>query len=781
MSALTIPFNPNELASTVQRLCAPLGSYSVLLTLVNPLPWTAVWTDVDWEKGNQGVQQTHTVSVATADFSGVLTLKCADQDDSALHLARGLAAMLERELHWQTQQSILQTSHSQLAALIQATPLALYSMTLGGLVKHWNTAAEQTLGLPSAAVMDREIEDAQLSSAFMALRHNLRSGQALVSQQVEWQRPDGSASTLQLEAAPFSQGPELLGLVGVARELTDNEHRLKLAEQQRTLLESVLAFANDSVLITEAEPCDPPGPRILYANEAFTRTTGYTLEDVLGKTPRILQGRRSDRKALDRIKAALQSWQPVEVELINYRKDGTPFWVELSIAPVADERGWYTHWISIQRDITERKTSAIHVERERNEVLELAARNVPLEDVLAQLTASLEREFNQGQVVMVVVEQQIPRLYTSRTSRDVQGWERPSTLQTLAHSGNQAAVALGSLGGEPVWWAYTQSVRSGHDRHQGVLALISQATILLEPEQQARLDAAAQLAGLVIDRYESQRTLERQALHDPLTGLPNRTHFGQELEGITEAALQHQTQVAVGMLDLDRFKLINDTLGHSAGDRLLQQVAVRLRHAMRPGDLLARMGGDEFLLAFMGVTTPLQVEHLANRLIVSLEQPFSLDGQEVFIRSSVGFTLFPEAGVTPELLLQQADAAMYQSKRRGGGFSMYTPEPDSGSSAITLESALNRALEREEFVLHYQPQVEPRTGAVTGMEALLRWQHPELGLVSPGTFIPLAELTGLIVPIGTWVIEQAARQGVEWSKMHPGLVMGVNLSARQFA
>jgi diguanylate cyclase (GGDEF)-like protein/PAS domain S-box-containing protein len=776
MAVLTDDFTAGLLAPAVHRYCAPLGVYRVHLVLSGSAEREAVWS------AGPDLEDMPTVSatVTVDELSGVLTLTCAAQPDGAAPYAHGLAVLLTSELEGQARQADLQTSHQQLLSLVQATPLALYSVTLGGLIKHWNKAAEQTLGLPSAAVLGRAVEDEQLGAAFAALRHNLTSGEPITPQRIQHVRPDGSARTLELKAAPFSQGRELLGLVGVAQELTPNEQRLLDAERQRSLLESVLAFANDSVLITEAEPFDAPGPRILYANEAFTRTTGYTLDDVLGRTPRLLQGPRSDRKALDRIKAALRAWQPVEVELINYRKDGTPFWVELSIAPVANERGWYTHWISIQRDITERKSSAASVERERNEVLELAARNVPLEEVLARLVASLEREFHQHQVVVLLDEQPTPKLYAGRPARHWQDWARPTTLRRLVRAADQRPLALGSSEGGPGWWALTQSIRGGQDRHQGVIALVSPEVTVLEPEEQARLDAAAQLAGLVIDRYQAQRDLERQALHDPLTDLPNRTHFGQELGHLIAAAAQHQTQVAVGLMDLDRFKLINDTLGHSAGDQLLRQVAARLRGNLRPGDRLARMGGDEFLLAFPDITHAGQVEQLADRLITALEQPFSVADQEVFIRPSVGFTLFPEAASTPEALLQQADAAMYRAKRRGGGLALYTPDASTGRSVVSLESALNRALERGEFVLHYQPQVATGSGAVVGMEALLRWQHPELGLVPPNEFIPLAEVTGLIVPIGAWVMEQAARQAVEWSALVPGLVMAVNLSARQF-
>ncbi|MFC4453456.1 EAL and GGDEF domain-containing protein [Deinococcus sonorensis] len=778
MMPLSFDAPPAELfAPTVRAYCAALPNHHVVLVL-RDRQGTRTST---WEAGRRlsGVPSA-TVPFGREHVSGTVTLSAQPADGTPLAVvAQGLAELLERELGWYAHQAELMASHQQLSAMLQAAPLAVYSVTLGGLIRHWNKAAERTLGYPQADVLGREVPDPQLGAALLSLRRHLDAGQPAPVQHVEQVGKDGQARLLELSAAPYRQGDEVLGLVGVAREVTADEQRLRHAEQQRSLLESVLAFANDSVLITEAEPIDGTGPRILYANEAFTRTTGYTLEEILGRTPRLLQGPRSDRKALDRIRAALKAWQPVEVEVINYRKDGTPFWVELSIAPVADEHGWYTHWISIQRDVTERKTSEVHQERERNAVLELAARNVPLAEVLVRLIASLERAFPGHEVAIILAEAPQPLLYPGTRQHHAPAWAQPAALQALLRSGSASPVALGSAD-TPQWWGVTGTIQGSQERQRGVIALLSTTGVRLGAEDQARVEAAAQLAGLVIDRYDAQRSLERQALHDSLTGLPNRLHFGQELERRIEQARQGHTQVAVGLMDLDRFKLINDTLGHSAGDLLLQQVAARVHQTLRPGDGLARMGGDEFLLAFTGLTHPGQLEHLADRLISSLEQPFHVNEHEVFVRPSVGFSVFPDAGLTSETLLQQADAAMYRAKRRGGGVSVYTPDPSRGPSVVTLESALNRALEREEFILHYQPQFDVPSGRLRGMEALLRWQHPELGLVPPSDFIPLAEVTGLIVPIGRWVIGEAARQAVAWSRRSPGLTMAVNLSARQF-
>jgi diguanylate cyclase (GGDEF)-like protein/PAS domain S-box-containing protein len=777
---------PDDAFDIVVRACVPPEQpYLINLNLqLKTGPWSK-----QWMQEGALVGQRHLLPLDSDHVQGQLSVQLgapgpgASADRSAHLLAQRLSQLMGHELQLHHQATTLQAAHDQLQAMVQATPLALYSLTLEGLVKSWNAAAEATLGLPEAAVVGQTIQDPALEQAFALLRQSLLSGKKVDTQRFNRQLPDGAVQAFELSAAAFSTpAQEMAGLVGVAHALTPAEQRLAAAEQQRSLLESVLAFANDSVLITEAEPFELPGPKILYANAAFTRTTGYTLDDVLGQTPRLLQGPRSDRKTLDKIKAALHAWQPVEVELINYRKDGSEFWVELSIAPVADVNGWYTHWISIQRDITDRKTSALQLERDRNQVLELAARNVPLPRVLGCLIQSLEREFMGQRAAIVINTDGSPEVSFGEDDPARGHWLPPSALYGLLDHQETVHVAFRAGPDTPGGWSgVSQLIWTAQGQRRGVIALLSPGThpALLRPEERTRLEATAQLAGLVIDRYDAQRDLERQALHDALTGLPNRVLFGQELQRTLDAA-QPTALVAVGLMDLDRFKQINDTLGHSAGDQLLQQVAARLRSHLRSVDVLARMGGDEFLMAFPHLNAPSQIDQLAERLITALEQPFLVAGQEVFVRPSIGFSLHPSGALTTEHLLQQADAAMYHAKRRGGGYSLYTPDALSSLASITLESDLNRALERQEFILHYQPQFSASSGVLVGVEALLRWQHPELGVVPPDEFIPLAEATGLIVPIGKWVLEQACQQAARWSVAQPGLRMAVNLSGRQF-
>jgi diguanylate cyclase (GGDEF)-like protein/PAS domain S-box-containing protein len=431
------------------------------------------------------------------------------------------------------------------------------------------------------------------------------------------------------------------------------------------LLESVVVNANDAVLITEAEPISLPGPRIVYCNAAFTRATGYTEAEVIGKTPRILQSEKTDRQSLDQLRAALAAWQPVEVELINTTKDGKEFWVELSIAPVADERGWFTHWISVQRDISDRK-------------------NV----------------------------------------------EEATVRARLAEVANEA----------------------------------------LNIEIQER------------KRVENQ--LLYTAFHDDLTKLRNRPFFMDRL-GETLSRMQDNPGIgcAVLFIDLDRFKMVNDSLGHGAGDLLLMQVARRLESCLRPTDILARIGGDEFTVLLEGVKGHCRATEVGQRIIDTMRHPMWIGNQEVFSSCTIGVVQATESHNTPEQLLRDADIAMYEAKRndKGGIATFAGSMHDSAVEALRLQTDLQNALVRHEFILEYQPICHAGTSDIVGVEALIRWQHPVRGRVSPLEFIGAAEQTGMIRDIGRWVLSQACLQAQAWHACYPALQirLSVNVSGRE--
>ena len=461
----------------------------------------------------------------------------------------------------------------------------------------------------------------------------------------------------------------LLELFALRRQLDGEQPapQPRVDTERLRLLESVVVNANDAVLITEAEPIDLPGPRIVYCNAAFTRTTGYAEADVLGLTPRILQGPNTDRAALDRLRLALSRWEPIEIELLNRRKNGEEFWVELSIVPVANEVGWYTHWVSVQRDVSDRKQAEETVIRARF----AAAENVLLE----------------------------------------------------------------------------QEIR---------------------------------------DRKRVEAQLSYAAFHDDLTKLSNRAYFMNRLNAaLVRTGLGPGNRCAVLFMDLDRFKLVNDSLGHRAGDLLLMEVAHRLRGCARPQDTLARIGGDEFVLLMEdeGEVSAAAVE-TAERILAAMRQPIWLGKQEIFSSCSVGVVLEMGQYTQAEELMRDADTAMYQAKRtETGSYTVFAASMRADAvAALSLQTDLRNALGRGEFILHYQPICNALTGAITGVEALVRWQHPQRGLVAPGGFITVAEETGLIREIGRWVLAEACAQMRRWRDRFPrtSLQLSVNSSGVEF-
>ncbi|AFZ69579.1 EAL domain-containing protein [Deinococcus peraridilitoris] len=298
-----------------------------------------------------------------------------------------------------------------------------------------------------------------------------------------------------------------------------------------------------------------------------------------------------------------------------------------------------------------------------------------------------------------------------------------------------------------------------------------------ELEAQHQKYDAQRLAKEELEREATARLreLERQALYDPLTGLPNRLLLADRFRVALELAVQQGTQLALGVIDLNKFKQINDTFGHHIGDQLLVEVARRLEVVMNGQDTVARMGGDEFVLLIRDADRPQTVLSVARRVLRAFEPVFALSGHELHVRPSVGFAVYPDDALTYEALFEQADKAMYDAKVRGSGFEIHNHQSERRAPA-TLESALHQALALGQFKLVYQPQTTAG-GQVRGAETFLRWQHPHFGNVPPAEFLPLAEATGLSLPIGAWVLAQACQEATTWH----GRMVAVNLSARQFA
>ncbi|HSP05806.1 MAG TPA: EAL domain-containing protein, partial [Acidobacteriota bacterium] len=287
----------------------------------------------------------------------------------------------------------------------------------------------------------------------------------------------------------------------------------------------------------------------------------------------------------------------------------------------------------------------------------------------------------------------------------------------------------------------------------------------------------------ITDRKKAEDQIAFQAYHDALTGLPNRNLFRDRLIQAVAQATRNRDGLAVLFLDLDHFKLINDTLGHSLGDWLLTRVAERLRKIVREVDTVARLGGDEFIVLLPGIRAGEDAARVAQKVLSGIDDPFRHETQDLFVTTSIGISLFPADGEDAETLIRSADNAMYRAKELGrNNYHLFSPSLNLRvQTRLSWERDLRRAVDRQEFVMYYQPQIQLQTGRIIGLEALIRWQHPDKGLVLPNSFIHVAEETRLIFPIGQWAVHTACRQLKEWQNGgFPHLQVSINLSARQF-
>jgi len=325
-----------------------------------------------------------------------------------------------------------------------------------------------------------------------------------------------------------------------------------------------------------------------------------------------------------------------------------------------------------------------------------------------------------------------------------------------------------------------QAVDEAYRNHDEDRQLIERSLELLSNEL---VEQNVQLKSELAERRKAEQRSEYLAHHDHLTGLPNRFMLRDRLQVALAQAKRKQSHVAVLFIDLDRFKNINDSLGHQAGDILLQQVAERLKQCIRPVDTVCRLGGDEFIIILSDIPVLDDAAKTAVKVAEIVARPYCINGAEFHITPSTGISIYPNDGYHIDALIKNADSAMYFAKDCGrNNFQFFTTDLNSRAlHCLSMETSLRRALEREELILHYQPQIDLDTGQVTCMEALVRWQHPELGLVFPSDFIPLAEESGLILPLGKWVLSTACSQVKKWQKCGLGPIrIAVNLSARQF-
>jgi len=540
----------------------------------------------------------------------------------------------------------------------------------------------------------------------------------------------------------------------VAAEL---ERRPK--EMQRQQLSSAIEQTADSVMITDRHGI------IEYVNPAYEQITGFSHEEALGKTPSLVKSGKHEPAFYEQVWKTILDGRAFQGLFINRRKNGELYYEQKTITPLKDTHGHITHFVSTGKNITPH-IQAIEALRASEAGLAQAQR-------IAHL-GNWDWNIATGELHW---SDEIYRILGLAPQQSVVTYE---TFLNSVHPEDKALVA----------GAVTRALTERQPYHVDHRILLPDGTERIVHEQgEVTFDESGKplrMVGITQDITENKRADERLhylAHYDILTGLPNRVLLHDRLNQAMIEADRQDHMVAIMFIDLDRFKIINDTLGHDTGDRLLKQVAERLLGCLRQGDTISRLGGDEFTVILTRVGHVDDVTHAAQKIIASFDPPFRMGEREMFMSPSIGITLYPFDDTTPENLLRNADAAMYHAKEMGRNtFRFYTAELNRrAAKRLATETALRHALERDEFLLHYQPQVDLKTGRVTGMEALIRWRHPEMGLVPPLEFIPLAEETGLIVPIGEWVLHTACTQAKRWHQAgFRHLKMAVNLSGRQF-
>ncbi|MDQ1466391.1 MAG: hypothetical protein QOH10_806 [Actinomycetota bacterium] len=600
---------------------------------------------------------------------------------------------------------------------------------------------------------------------------------------------EGGLRWCQISVTNRLDDPVIQGIVVNVHDITERREAEAGVAAAEARFRSLVQHAADGIMILSSDA------RCVYVSPSYERITGLSAAELCGQYVR-------ENAHPDDRPTASAAWtrmlekpdEPAGFEARVKHADGRWHWHAMSFSNRLDDPALAGMIVNV-RDITDRK-ALDELLAEESRILEMIAWGEPLEGVLSR-AASITAEHARARFCLI-------RLFDGDTLRLAAAPNfPPEAYDRLAYVpvDSQMPAARAAVGREEIFvtdradasatavgdLAVSLGIAASltvpielpnRNAVAGTLTLLFESADVDLDLHRPLLERVVSLAAVAIEQAQAREELEHRAFHDELTGLPNRALLNDRLMHALQRSPRRDAAVAVVFFDLDRFKLVNDSLGHDAGDRLLVQVAKRLRSGLRASDTLGRLGGDEFVVLVDDIHTESDAHAAVQRVVDILEQPFEVDGETIFVSASVGVALARDVGHAADVL-READDAMYKAKQRGRGSVEYqsTNGTTNVVNPLARITALHRALERDELVVHYQPIVDIASRQPISAEALVRWNHPELGLILPGEFIPLAEDTGLIVPLGWCVLEHVMRR----LRHRPDLNVSVNVSARQLS
>jgi diguanylate cyclase (GGDEF)-like protein/PAS domain S-box-containing protein len=677
------------------------------------------------------------------------------------------------------------------AAVLEHAPVGIV-VTLPHLVKSCNPRIAHMLGYEPCELVNRNpaeffMSHAQYDAFTQQAIAVLTSGGLFERAEIQLRRRDGMPIWCRIRAKAVDMSSREAGTIWILEDVSD---------ARRALIEVQAIMTNASVGIFFTRE------RIITRyNRCFAEMFGYDETEVLNRSTRVLY---ADEEAFFALGAqaygVLEQCKPFHVESTMVRKDGTPMWIKLigyAINPEAPGQG--TIWMI--EDRTRQKCDEESLRNallENQAILDNAVLGIAVVEHGRTLRCNRKMEELFGYPGGAIDGASVRELYP-----DTASWidaRRQTRADFEAGRVHMAEYHLSRRDGTRFWARLSGRPFDLAERSGRSVWLIDDVTAQREAadalrrardELEVRVqERTAELAGAnrllqaeIVERRQAEARVHHMAYHDALTGLPNRALLSERLDRAMLAARRDGRKLAVMFIDLDRFKTINDSLGHMTGDHLLKEVANRLCRVVRAVDTVARLGGDEFVVLVPGVRAAEECAAVGEKIIGAMAEPVRFEGRSLHISPSIGICLCPDDGEDVETLMRKADAAMYHAKASGRNNYQFFAERMNAAAArhFELETSLRGALERQEFTLFYQPIVATRDGAVKGLEVLLRWRRPGHGLVAPDDFIPMLEENGMIVPVGEWVIRAACEQAVAWRRAGLAPVpLAVNLSARQF-